>query len=159
MQGILQINKEQKICQSEKTNILIDLKQIKMIINNLVTANINGPDNEKLELLEFYLDRGLYNQKTDLNKQECKKTEIYHKALIVAQDKVSKYLMENCWDSMQTKSQIVRGIFNRTEVSNFALLPQELVIDRLDWVHELRKVEQFLKVSDCFTPWAILPEE
>lgn len=125
-----------------------------------MTQNINGPDNEKLELSEFYLDTALYNYKRDLNKLECKNTENYLKALIVAQDKVSKYLMENCWHSMITKSKRVRGIFSRTEIDNFTLFPEDSLTEKqLAWVHEQRKIEQFLKVSDNFTPWMILSEE
>lgn len=160
MEQILHTEREREICAAEKESVLSEFEIIKSQLQELVTKNINGPDNEKLDLSEFYLDTALYNYKRDVNKQECKNTEIYLKALIEAQDKVSKYLMENCWHPMEVKTKMVLGIFSRTEVSNFPLLPPESFRSRqLTWVHEQRKVEQFLKIADNFSPWMIIDKE
>lgn len=160
VEQILHTEREKEICEAEKEIVLFEFEIIKSQLQELVTKNINGPDNERLDLSEFFLDTALYNYKKDINKQECKSTEIYLKALIEAQDKVSKYLMENCWHPMEVKTQMVFGIFSRTEVSNFPLLPQDSYHDRqLAWVHEQRKVEQFLKIPDNFSPWMIIDKE
>lgn len=90
IQEELKVEKEKEICLMEKTTMLQEFTEIKETLNNLVTNNIRGPDNERLDLLEFFLDTALHNHKKELNKQECKHTEIYLRALIVAQDKVRR---------------------------------------------------------------------
>ncbi|KAJ8921824.1 hypothetical protein NQ315_008456 [Exocentrus adspersus] len=160
VEQILQTEKEEAMCSTEKAEILLEFNDIKDTINDLVTKNIEGPDNEKLDLLEFHLDTALYNQKKELNKQECKNTEIYLKALIVAQDKVSKYLMENCWYTMDVKSQAVKGIFSKLNATNYALLPPDPIKEsKLAWIQDQRKFEQFLRLRDSFEPWNVMTDE
>ncbi|KAJ8982465.1 hypothetical protein NQ317_000423 [Molorchus minor] len=159
VQRALNIEKEEEICKEEKDDIKKELKEIKSILKHLVTKNIEGPDNERLDMLEFYLDTALYNNKRDQNKSDCKNAETYLKALIEAQDEVSNHLMKNYWEPMDIRGKKACGIFSKSEIGNYVLLPtNQEQLRRTVWIAEQRKVEQFLS-KDTFEPWMMVPKE
>ncbi|XP_057663205.1 cilia- and flagella-associated protein 43 [Diorhabda carinulata] len=153
--------KEAALCKAEKSEIWEEFYSIKSSLNYLVTNNINGPELEKIDLQEFFLDSNMYNQKKQKNREECKKTEIYLKALIDAQNVVTEYVKKTYWEPMGVKGKVVRGIFQRTIATIYTLLPyNEAAAKRLAWVEEQRKIEEFLSVHSVFEPWLKLtPEE
>lgn len=154
IQEILKTEEEEKICRAEKESILEEFREIKETLISKVTHNMIGPENEKIDLLEFFLDTAVYNQKKLKNKEECKETEINMKALMVAQDKVTSYLKTNYLQPMGVVGKIIRGIFQRTMATNYVLLPHnETRTRQLAWIEELRKVEQYLSISATFEPW------
>ncbi|KAJ8927379.1 hypothetical protein NQ314_020154 [Rhamnusium bicolor] len=152
--------KEEEICEVEKAEILEEFNDIRNELIYLVTNNLNGPENEKLDLQDFYLDTALYNLKKQQNREDCKKTEIYLKALIVAQDTISQYLLKNYWETMEVKGKVMCGIFVSTMATKYTLLPRNMEkVKRLAWVEEQRRVEQFLCFNKSFYPWIIKTEE
>lgn len=120
----------------------------------MVTKNLTGPENEKIDLVEFYLDTGAYQQKKLQNKEKCKETEIYMKALIIAQDKVTSFLKKNYLEPMGVTGKIIRGIFKKTMATNYVLLPPNQAEMRiLEWIEEIRKVQQYMSISATLEPW------
>lgn len=126
----------------------------------MVTRNLEGPENEKIELTEFYLDTLTYSQKKAMNKIESKKLETYLTAQIEAQNKVSEHLQKHYLDPMDVKGIIIRGIFQTTMATSYTLLPPiPANIQRLKWIEELRKVQKFLALLGKFEPWIRMTKE
>lgn len=160
MESILQTEEDELKCRGEKAAILTQFNEIKSVLVDLVDKNEEGPENERIDLLEFYLDTGAYNQKKLQNKDDCKNTEIYLKALIQAQDKVSKYLMTNYINAMGIAGKLIRGIFVNTLTQSFTLLPPKAYnLSDLSWIEERRKIEQILSLNDSFEPWSNIAKE
>lgn len=142
-----------------KQELLKEFQNIKEILNEMVTRNMNGPENEKVDFVDFYLDTGNYNRKKLKNKRECKEMEIHMKALIIAQDKVTVYLKRTYLLPMGVIGKIIRGIFQKTMATNYVLLPQdEKRLRQLKWIEELRKVEQCMSNTATFQPWLKLTQ-
>ncbi|XP_050507763.1 cilia- and flagella-associated protein 43 isoform X1 [Diabrotica virgifera virgifera] len=157
---IERVLKEEAFCKAEKNEILEEFYSIQSTLKSLVTSNLRAADIEKIDLLEFYLDTNTYNQRKAKNREECRKTETYLKALIEAQNIVSQYVTKTYWDPMGVRGKVVRGIFQKTIATIYTLLPRnEASIRRLAWVEEQRKIEEFLSVNCIFEPWLKIPPE
>lgn len=98
------IEEEERQCAVERNSILEEFWDIQKSVQQLVDANFSAPDNKKLDLLEFYLDTQSYQKKQQQNKEDCKQLETYLKCLIVAQDKVSQYIIKNYYETMGKSS-------------------------------------------------------
>ncbi|XP_060535582.1 cilia- and flagella-associated protein 43 [Cylas formicarius] len=160
VQRLRQIAREEELCKLEKNAVWNEFKDIQRQLRELVTRNLEGPENEKIDLTEFYLDTALYNVMQQNNKEDCKRTETYLRCLIVAQDKVSDYLIKNYWDKMGVIWQQIHGFFSATKATKYCLLPEdEKKLKRLAWAEEQRKVEQFLTSQDSFEPWVMVSRE
>ncbi|KAL1501408.1 hypothetical protein ABEB36_006732 [Hypothenemus hampei] len=161
IERLKRIEEEERLCNEERAKILEEFTHIQKVVQELVDENFEAPDNKKLDLLEFYLDVPEYHRKQLKNKDECKEVESYLKSLIVAQDKVSEYIIKNYYEPMDVKWENIIGIFSAVKATNYCLLPDtELDIQRLQWIEEQRKVEQYLSSQDTFEPWQTMsPEE
>lgn len=145
---------EEKLCKGEKQDILVELNRIRDTLRAMVTKNLTGSENEKIDLLEFYLDTETYNEKKTKNKDECKTAEINMKSLIVAQDKVTNHLKKNYLQTMGVPGKMIRAIFQQSMATNYVLLPPVLGNEKLlAWIGELRKVEQYMFSRGGFEPW------
>lgn len=146
--------REELSCRVERDNILAEFKSIKTELGRLLTANIEGPDNEKLDLQEFNLDVDLKEELIRQSQDDCQRTKIYLESLIVAQDKVTQWLKTFCWDSMAIIGQSICGIFSNFQVDNYVLVPFEQAMQQnLNLVDEYRKLEIQLATDDTFQPW------
>lgn len=94
------IEEEEKQCAVERKNLMEEFWDIQKSVQQLVDDNLLAPDNKKLDLLEFYLDTQSYQKKQQQNKEDCKELETYLKCLIVAQDKVSQYIIKNYYQTI-----------------------------------------------------------
>ncbi|XP_030768231.1 cilia- and flagella-associated protein 43 [Sitophilus oryzae] len=154
IQRLKLIASEEKACRIEKEKIWAEFHDISKTLKALVDQNMETTENKKLDLMEFYLDTALYNKKQLQNKEDCKQTETYLKCLIVAQDKVSNYIIKNYWEPMGIQWGNILGIFSEVKATNYCLLPEsQNQLDKLSWVEEQRKVEQFMSSQDTFEPW------
>lgn len=160
VQRILKCEREEEICREQKAALLEEFKDIQKTLCDLVTKNLEGPENEKIDLVEFYLDTTTYNLRKAINKEECKTTETYLKSLIEAQDRVSTYLQKNYLDTMHAPGKAIKGIFQPTMATSFILLPPvPSVKSRFQWTEELRKVQQFINLTGSFEPWIQMTKE
>ncbi|CAH1176208.1 unnamed protein product [Phaedon cochleariae] len=157
---IMKLEKEEEQCRAEKGEIVKELNDIKKTLTELVTSNLEGPENEKIDLVEFYLDSSAYHQKKIANREKCKRTEVYLKALMEAQDRVSQHIIKTYLEPMGVPGRIIRGIFQNSMATNYTLLPpNQAELMRLAWVEEQRKLEQFLSMNDTFEPWVYISNE
>nr|CAH7727119.1 unnamed protein product [Callosobruchus chinensis] len=160
VEEILRIEREEELCRVERKRIMDEFLSIKEALQELVTQNLEGPENEKIDLLEFYLDTSTYFQKRNQNKEDCRYMESYLKALIVAQDKVSEHIIKTYWEPMDVKGRLLKGIFVNTMCNLYVLLPPDQEgLKRLAWIEELRKIEKILASHDLFEPWLPLKKD
>ncbi|XP_019756358.2 cilia- and flagella-associated protein 43 [Dendroctonus ponderosae] len=160
IQKLKKIEAEEAHCKKERNKILSDFQYIQSVVQNLVTENLRAPENKTLDLLEFYLDAQAYHRKQQRNKKDCKELETYLKSLIIAQDKVSEYIIKNYYIPMGVQWHNIVGIFSAVKATNYCLLPENLArSQRLNWIEEQRKVEQYLSSQDTFEPWQTLTKE
>ncbi|XP_050303153.1 cilia- and flagella-associated protein 43 [Anthonomus grandis grandis] len=160
IQKLKNIEAEEEQCRVEKNKILKEFQDIQNILQQLVSDNLEAPDNKKLDLLEFYLDAQSYQKKQQANKEECKELEIYLKHLILAQDTVSEYIINNYYKPMGVQWQTIMGIFSVQKATNYCLLPENPEQEfTLRWIEEQRRIEQFLSSQDTFEPWMPMSKE
>lgn len=151
--------KEQILCKEERSDILKECEGIRAELTALVTNNMEGPASERIDLLEFYLDTIHFNQTKMENRVECKNLQTYLKALIDAQNLVSKYIIKTYYEPMDVQGKIIRGIFQKTIASIYILLPpNEDELKKLARVEEQRKIEEFLSINCTFQPWLPMPK-
>lgn len=67
--------------------------------------NYTNLPEEKLPISAFDLDEGTREVKRSKAQKRCNETELYLKALIVAQDRQCEVLKEKCWNTMETKGR------------------------------------------------------
>jgi hypothetical protein len=58
-----------------------------------------------LPVSPFDLDEETRNEKRRQAEDKCTETELYQKALILAQDKLSENLKQRCWNTVETKGR------------------------------------------------------
>lgn len=146
--------KESELCAEERAIILQDFKIIQSEIQELLTINLEGPDNEKIPIQDFNLDTEYADRLKSESAKLCEQTKNYLEALIVAQDKVTKWCKGYFWSRMLVQGQSIWSIFGNFDVQNYALFPErpEKQIQLLS-TEEQRKTEQFLAKHDSFKPW------
>ncbi|CAH1968983.1 unnamed protein product [Acanthoscelides obtectus] len=160
VEEILRIEKEKQLCRVERKRIMDEFLSIKRTLNDLVTQNLEGPENERIDLHEFYLDTSTYVQKRNKNIEDCRYMDRYLKALIVAQDKVSDHIIKTYWEPMDVKGRLLKGIFVNTMCNLYVLLPPDQEsLKRLAWIEELRKIEKILATHDLFEPWLSMTKD
>ncbi|XP_031334791.1 cilia- and flagella-associated protein 43 isoform X2 [Photinus pyralis] len=152
------INKEIReriACAQERHDILLEFTKIQYEIKELLTKNLEGPENERLDIQEFNLDIALKQEKTLQSQEECKRTKQYLEALIVAQDNVSKWIKQFCWNPMKVQGQDLGAIFEEFIVENYVLLDHDVgfTTNTLEVVTELRNLEQNMSKGDSLEPW------
>ncbi|KAK4881574.1 hypothetical protein RN001_004893 [Aquatica leii] len=153
-----QINREirERIqCAQERHDILLEFVTIRHLIKQLLTKNLEGPDNEKLDIQCFNLDTALKEEKTLKSQEECKRTKQYLEALIVAQDQVSNWIKDFCWNPMKVQGQDTSAILENWVVENYALHKQDSSVSetRLNLITELRNLETQMAKKDSLEPW------
>ncbi|XP_066139211.1 cilia- and flagella-associated protein 43 isoform X2 [Euwallacea fornicatus] len=154
------IEEEERQCAKELSKILNEFQDIQNILINLVNQNVDGPENQKLDMLEFYLDIPSYHKRQQKNKEDCKELDTYLKCLILAQDKVSAYIIKNYYEPMVVQWQNILGIHSAVKATNYSLLPENhSQIKRFRWIEEQRKIERYLSSQDNFEPWLAMTKQ
>lgn len=138
----------------EKKEIIAEFKRIRREVQDLLTKNIEGPDNEKLDIQEFNLDEDLKEKLLYANVKQCGRLKRYYEQVIVAQDKVSAWIKSFCWDSMSEKRKSIWAIFGNFDVQNYVLLPNDGELEEvLKCLEEQRTIEALMACEDKFEPW------
>lgn len=138
----------------ERTAVWSSFKQIQLQVQQLLTANVEGPDDEKLNLQEFNMDLQLVEETKQRSQEDCLIMKEYFEKLIIAQDKVTTWIKKYLWDTMLIKGKVICAIFANFEVENFTLLPPDgQQQEVLKCVQEYRRIEQLLSKNDTFEPW------
>lgn len=153
------LEQERKKCHEEKTAILEEFSLIQKELQFLLTENLEGPGNEKLDLEEFNLDTKLFEEKHEENKQLLKATEIYFKKIIDANNAIAEYMMENFWRRMKVPGCTIKAIFANFEVDNFVLVPEvENRENMIDWIKKFLNMTRSIEQGNVFHPWKPMNE-
>lgn len=157
---IVQRENERTLCAIERTALLSEFKAIQTDLQQLLTENLVGPNNEKLDILEFNLDVQMLEEKTEINKKLCNATDIYSKELIQAQNEITRLLIETFWDTISVPSKVIQALYKNFEVDNYALLPiNPRKLEQVKLIEERRKLEKYLAgQSNTFQPWIPIDE-
>ncbi|KAL3280262.1 hypothetical protein HHI36_017757 [Cryptolaemus montrouzieri] len=152
---------EKKLFEEERNAIVEEFREIRNQLRSLLNQNLEGPENEKLELAEFNLDTKYFDELKEANRIECKETEQYIKKYMVAMYKVCDNIKKMCYDSMQVQKRKIFGISSAINVESYSLLPPDgKKMEGLNWVQEQLKLERFVNDNDLFAPWKpMTPDE
>lgn len=146
--------REAEICAEERANILDEFKIIQGEVQELLTQNIEGPENEIIPIQEFNLEIEYANHLKSESIKKCEQTKAYLEALIAAQDKVTKWCKAYFWDRMFVQGKSIWAIFGNFDVENYVLLPNSNEKEaKAALVEQLRKTEDLLAKYDSFQPW------
>lgn len=145
---------ERVACEKDRERILIEFDSIRKEIQELLTKNLEGPENEKLDIQKFNLDKERAEEMKKHNEALCEHTKNYLQALIVAQDEVTDFCRKYFWDGKEVQAQKLRAISENLDVDNYVILPATSeATDALQKAEEWRKLELLLADEDCFRPW------
>lgn len=160
VEELKKIEKERIKCEAERNSILQEFRSIQKELQQLLTQNIEGPENERLDLKEFNLNTTLFETKAAYNRDLRRATEVYLKHLIEAQNKITEYMMVNFWNNMKVPGTAILGIFANFEVTNYVLrYPDPNKEEILKWIRHVRGIERFLNELNTFHPWEPITEE
>lgn len=153
------LEKETQLCKDERQSILNEFKCIQQDIQELLTKNLEGPENERIPIQEFNLETDYAQEQRQRSKIECKRTKLYLERLIEVQDQVAKWCKINFYDKMSVQGKALWAIFDNFAVQNYVLLKdhgnnnQELI----SRIEEQRHMEELMAKYDRFQPYVPLP--
>lgn len=150
--------KEHKLCIRERYHILEEFKIIQKEVQELLTNNIEGPENEVLDVQKFNLDTEYAEEQKLWSETRCLHTKTYLEALIVAQDNVTKWCKNYFWEKMQVQGKSLWAICDNFDIENYVLRSEEQNNDEINVIAERRRMEDLMAKYDTFRPWIPYPE-
>lgn len=143
-----------------KQELVTEFQEIRIRIREMLDWNEVCPENERLSIAAFNLDKDYIERREKETNEECERLETYLKNLIVAQNKIAEDIKGRYWEQMQVKAQTITALYGTTEVANFALI--EVPSDRKqrdETLRQWRELELMLSKNDLFLPSENVPEE
>lgn len=154
MEQMKKTQEEYMKCEEQRKGIMKRLRVIKKQVELLLSRNLDGPTNEYLDIQDFNLDTELKDRLWLENGMKCKQTKIFLEKLIVAQDKISQWIKEFCWDTMTQPGKTMYGICSDIEVENYTLLPEDpQQLEIVSYIEEHRALELMMANKEIFEPW------
>ncbi|XP_022821097.1 cilia- and flagella-associated protein 43 isoform X2 [Spodoptera litura] len=137
--------------QREEVVKVFELLQSKLV--DLLEENINERPLHQLSLSEFNLHQEAKKERLKAAEKEREEIRLQTEARIRAQDKVTAWIKQTCWDTIQSPRIKIFAIFSHYHVENFAMMPSH----RETWA-ELQQIEALRSIemendSDLFRPW------
>lgn len=159
VKGIEKERAERRKNEAQRQAILKEFKLIQEDAQQLLTENLQGPENERLPLQEFSLDIEKDTTKKNDSKKDCLLMKDYYEKLIVAQDNVTTWLRRSLWDPMFVQGKVIQAMFANFEVENYTLLaPDGKQQETIKFIEEYRAIENALALNDVFEPWSLMEE-
>ncbi|XP_045460970.1 cilia- and flagella-associated protein 43 [Harmonia axyridis] len=153
------IDRERKIHEEEKASIYAEFNEIKVALKALLNQNLEGPENERLDLVEFNLDTKYFDEIKEKNRVECKDTEQYIKKYVAAIYSVCDRIKKLFYNTMAVQKRKIVGLSTAINVESYSLLPPDgRKMEELNWVLEQLKLERFVNENDQFAPWKPMVE-
>lgn len=160
MQEINLREKERKTCEKERSDIWKNFVSIRNAVQELLTANIEGPDNEKLNLQVFNIDLALKNEKLQKSKEDCEKMRAYLLAKIIAQDKVTNFIKSFCLSNISVPCKSINAFYENYDVTNYTITTNNYFSsETFLLLSTFREIEKFICTKDIFKPWDPLTKE
>lgn len=152
------IEKETQLCKNERESIRNEFKCIQHDLQNLLTKNLEGPENERIPMQEFNLETDYAQEQRERSKIECKRAKLYLEKLIEVQDQVAKWCIKNFYDKMSVQGKSLWAIFDNFSVQNYVLLKVHGSIDEefLRRIEAQRHMEELMAKYDRFQPYVPL---
>ncbi|XP_072937186.1 cilia- and flagella-associated protein 43 [Epargyreus clarus] len=147
------VREEAAEARRAREDVLRAFDAARLRLVRLLEENLAAPPLHRLSLAEFNLH---LEHKKERNKQAEKEREqirLETEARIRAQDKVTEWIRNRCWDTMLTPRVKLFAIFSHYQVENYAVLPTQ----RENWP-ELQQIEALRSIEmendeDLFRPW------
>lgn len=149
---------ERVLCEAERLQILADLDNLKAKLHILIDENEKAPDDEKLPIEAFNLDK----EGTQFQCEIARVERDVEKRKILEEggecDRITDIVKSTTWDRMDVKGKNVRGIFTRLKVENYSLLyTNKIKEEELNRVKMWRENERLVSKNDVFQPWTPTP--
>ncbi|KAJ8729123.1 hypothetical protein PYW08_000704 [Mythimna loreyi] len=137
--------------QRDEVRKMFEVLQNKLIA--LLEENINERPLHQLSLSEFNLHQEARRERLKAAEREREEIRLNTEARIRAQDKVTAWIKQTCWDTMLSPRIKLFAIHSHYHVENFAILPTQ----RDTWA-ELQQIEALRTIekendNDLFRPW------
>lgn len=145
--------REHKSCIRERYHILEEFKVIQKEVQELLTKNIEGPENEILDVQKFNLDTEQAEDKRLWSEARCRHAKTYLETLIVAQDNVTKWCKNYFWNRMHVQGKAIWAICDNFDIRNCVMFPQDQDNDEINAIAEKRRMEDLMARLDSFRPW------
>ncbi|KAL0895179.1 hypothetical protein ABMA27_013627 [Loxostege sticticalis] len=160
----LDLQEEKKVreeaidCRRAREEVVHSFESIQERLVLLLEENLAERPLHKLSLSEFNLHHEHRKERLKQAEREREELRLQTEARIRAQDKVTLWIREQCWDTMLTPRVKLFAIFSHYQVENYAVLPtQRDLWPELQQTEALRSVEMD-NDGDLFKPWEE-PEE
>lgn len=103
------------------------------------------------------MDLEMKQVKIEQNHEDCKRMRAYLLALIAAQDKVSRWIKQSCWDRMSVQQIAIYAMYQNYSVTNYILMDMDYrCTDLIKPLQEFRRTEKLLSDYDMFRPWTLI---
>lgn len=140
--------------RSDKESLYQDFLNLQEKVQELLDKNYTNAPEEQLPIHAFDLDKATRMQRIEDAKAEREKVQQMQLATIKARDKVSEYIIQTCWDIVETKGRELLAIIAPISVQSYALLPDsEEEKMKLHWIEERVRFEKEFHRGDYFEPW------
>lgn len=143
----------------ERYYILEEFKFIQRDVQQLLTKNIEGPENEILDIQKFNLDSEYAEEQKLWSVVRCKHTKTYLETLIVAQDSVTKWCKMYFWEKMYVQGKTIWAISDNFNLQNYVMIPKQEDAHDTEVVEEKRRIEDLMSRPDSFQPWIPYTDE
>lgn len=154
VEELLKVERERRACLTERKAIIASFKQLRREVRSLLIGNLEGPENEKLDIQEFNLDEEFKERVAFRNQIECDNAKKYYEQVIIAQNKVTQWIKRTCWDPISIQRKSILAFFASMDVENYPLFPlSDKEINYFEKVEEARLIELLLSYEDSFKPW------
>ncbi|XP_035446277.2 cilia- and flagella-associated protein 43 [Spodoptera frugiperda] len=153
IQEIKKVNEEAMDYKRQREEVVKVFEVLQSKLVELLEENINERPLHQLSLSEFNLHQEAKKERLKAAEKEREEIRLHTEARIRAQDKVTAWIKQTCWDTIQTPRIKLFAIFSHYHVENFAMLPSQ----RETWA-ELQQIEALRSIemendSDLFRPW------
>lgn len=145
--------REYRLCLRERFYILEEFKVIQKEVQELLTENIEGPDNEVLDVQKFNLDTEQAEEQRMWSETRCRHAKTYLETLIVAQDNVTKWCKKYFWERMHIHGKSMWAICDNFDIRNCVMLPEDQNNEEINGITEKRRIEDLMARLDSFRPW------
>ncbi|KAF9412260.1 hypothetical protein HW555_009203 [Spodoptera exigua] len=120
---------------------------------DLLEENINERPLHQLSLSEFNLHQEAKKERLRAAEKEREEIRLQTEARIRAQDKVTAWIKQKCWDTIQVPRIKIFAIFSHYHVESYPMLPSQ----RDTWA-ELQQIEALRTIekendANMFRPW------
>ncbi|CAH0602825.1 unnamed protein product [Chrysodeixis includens] len=137
----------------QREEVVRTFESIQAKLVELLEENLAERPLHQLSLSEFNLHHEAKRERLKMAEKEREEIRMMTEARIRAQDKVTAWIKQQCWDTVLTQRVKLYAIHSHYHVENFAILPSQ----REKWA-ELEQVEALRAIEmendqDLFQPW------